>query len=80
MSVKILHQLIFSKHIQFQPLTPKDIVRIAEVEVSTSDLYQNHEDGRRTTAPEGPLDGRMVSEKGAAVTDSRVPMRRAQLV
>lgn len=49
------------KHIQFQPFTPKDIVRISEVEVSVGDLYTNHEDGSRTTAKEGPLDGRMVS-------------------
>ncbi|WVF65454.1 hypothetical protein IAT40_000182 [Kwoniella sp. CBS 6097] len=53
------------KHIQFQPFTPKDIVRISEVQVSNPDLYKNHEDGSRTTAPEGPLDGRMgPNEKG----------------
>ncbi|WVR08988.1 hypothetical protein IAU60_006048 [Kwoniella sp. DSM 27419] len=53
------------KHIQFQPFTPKDIVRISEVQVSIPELYKNHEDGSRTTAPEGPLDGRMgPNEKG----------------
>ncbi|KAK8843986.1 hypothetical protein IAR55_006779 [Kwoniella newhampshirensis] len=53
------------KHIQFQPFTPKDIVRISEVQVSVPELYKNHEDGSRTTAPDGPLDGRMgPNEKG----------------
>ncbi|RSH95176.1 hypothetical protein EHS25_000262 [Saitozyma podzolica] len=53
------------KHIQFQPFTPKDIVRISEVEVTTADLYRTSEDGIRTTAPDGPLDGRMgPNEKG----------------
>ncbi|RXK37437.1 DNA-directed RNA polymerase III subunit RPC1 [Tremella mesenterica] len=53
------------KHIQFQPFTPKDIVRISEVEVSVADLYVNNEDGSRTTAKDGPLDGRMgPNEKG----------------
>jgi DNA-directed RNA polymerase III subunit RPC1 len=36
-------------------------VRISEVEVSVGDLYKNLEDGRRVTAKDGPLDGRMVS-------------------
>lgn len=54
-----------SKHIQFSPFTPKDIVRISEVEVSLPDLYKIHENGDRTTAPNGPLDGRMgPNEKG----------------
>ncbi|ORX39191.1 putative DNA-directed RNA polymerase iii largest subunit [Kockovaella imperatae] len=47
------------KHIQFQPFTPKDIVRISEVEVTSNELYTNHEDGTRTTAKDGPLDARM---------------------
>ena len=53
---------LFRKHIQFQPFTPKDIVRISEVEVNATDLYKNHENGSRTTAPNGPLDGRMVGD------------------
>ncbi|OXG79821.1 DNA-directed RNA polymerase III subunit RPC1 [Cryptococcus neoformans var. grubii Br795] len=53
------------KHIQFQPFTPKDIVRISEVQVSIAELYQNNEDGSRTTALQGPLDARMgPNEKG----------------
>lgn len=48
------------KHIQFQPFTPKDIVRISEVEISATELYKNHENGVRTTAEGGALDGRMV--------------------
>ena len=48
------------KHIQFQPFTPKDIVRISEVEISATELYKNHENGIRTTAEGGALDGRMV--------------------
>ena len=48
------------KHIQFQPFTPKDIVRISEVEVSATELYKNHENGIRTAAEGGALDGRMV--------------------
>jgi DNA-directed RNA polymerase III subunit RPC1 len=55
-----------SKHIQFQPLTPKEIVRISEVEVVTSDLYMNT-DGKRTTAKDGVLDGRMVGWAVAGV-------------
>ena len=49
-----------SKHIQFQPFTPKDIVRISEVEVNATELYKNHDNGLRTTAIGGALDGRMV--------------------
>nr|XP_019049688.1 DNA-directed RNA polymerase III subunit RPC1 [Kwoniella bestiolae CBS 10118]OCF28618.1 DNA-directed RNA polymerase III subunit RPC1 [Kwoniella bestiolae CBS 10118] len=53
------------KHIQFQPFTPKDIVRISEVQVNHQDLYQLHEDGSKTTSAHGPLDGRMgPNEKG----------------
>ncbi|OWZ61150.1 hypothetical protein AYX15_06635 [Cryptococcus neoformans] len=53
------------KYIQFQPFTPKDIVRISEVQVSIAELYQNNEDGSRTTALQGPLDARMgPNEKG----------------
>ncbi|TYJ54876.1 hypothetical protein B9479_004468 [Cryptococcus floricola] len=53
------------KHIQFQPLIPKDIVRISEVQVSVAELYQNNEDGTRVTATQGPLDPRMgPNEKG----------------
>ncbi|KAL1407575.1 DNA-directed RNA polymerase III subunit C1 (rpo31) [Vanrija albida] len=53
------------KHIQFQPFAPKDIVRVSEVEVTIPELYKNHEDGSRTTAPGGPLDARMgPNEKG----------------
>ena len=58
-----------SKHIQFQPFTPKDIVRISEVEVTSNDLYTNHEDGSRTTAKDGPLDARMVSIEVAALAN-----------
>lgn len=50
------------KQIQFQPFAPKDIVRVSEVEVTIPELYKNHEDGSRTTAPGGPLDARMVRE------------------
>lgn len=49
-----------SKHIQFQPFTPKDIVRISEVEVSSPELYKNHDNGTRTTCRDGVLDARMV--------------------
>lgn len=53
------------KHIQFQPFTPKDIVRISECEVSIPDLYTIHDDGLRSTAKGGPLDGRLgPNEKG----------------
>lgn len=52
--------VVCRKHIQFQPFTPKDIVRISEVQVSIAELYQNNEDGTRTTALQGPLDARMV--------------------
>ncbi|KAK4688347.1 DNA-directed RNA polymerase III subunit RPC1, partial [Tremellales sp. Uapishka_1] len=53
------------KHIQFQPLAPKDIVRISELEVTTSELYTNHEDGRRTPAVGSVIDPRMgPNEKG----------------
>ncbi|BEI84854.1 hypothetical protein CcaverHIS002_0502550 [Cutaneotrichosporon cavernicola] len=53
------------KQIQFQPFAPKDIVRVSEVEVTIPELYKNHEDGSRTTAPGGPLDARMgPNEKG----------------
>lgn len=52
--------VVYRKHIQFQPFTPKDIVRISEVQVSIAELYQNNEDGSRTTALQGPLDARMV--------------------
>lgn len=51
------------KHIQFQPLQPADIVKISEVEVVHQELYTNHDDGRRTTARDGPLDARMVRKK-----------------
>ena len=50
----------YSKHIQFQPLQPADIVKISEVEVVHQELYTNHDNGLRTTAKDGPLDGRMV--------------------
>lgn len=67
------------KHIQFQPFTPKDIVRISEVEVSNPDLYTTTENNVRTTATEGPLDGRMVSHESLAelVPSSKRP--RAQM-
>jgi DNA-directed RNA polymerase III subunit RPC1 len=52
------------KQIQFQPFAPKDIVRVSEVEVTIPELYKNHEDGSRTTAPGGPLDARMVRTRG----------------
>jgi hypothetical protein len=54
-------ELTCSKHIQFQPLTPKQIVRISEVEVATAELYQHNDNGPRTTVTNGPLDARMVS-------------------
>nr|WPS94681.1 DNA-directed RNA polymerase III subunit RPC1 [Naematelia aurantialba] len=47
------------KHIQFQPLTPKDIVRISEVEVSETELYRISENGVRSTAPHGVLDNHL---------------------
>ncbi|WVN88031.1 uncharacterized protein L203_103230 [Cryptococcus depauperatus CBS 7841] len=53
------------KHIQFQPFTPKDIVKISEVRVAVPELYQNNEDGSRTVASHGPIDARMgPNEKG----------------
>ncbi|RSH83323.1 uncharacterized protein EHS24_007001 [Apiotrichum porosum] len=57
------------KHIAFQPFAPKDIVRVSEVEVTIPELYKNHEDGSRTTAPHGPLDARLgPNEKGGICT------------
>jgi len=67
---------LLSKHIQFQPFTPKDIVRISEVEVSTPELYENKENAASTTKPGGPLDGKMVSTVSDS-TKCRDQMRKA---
>lgn len=55
------------KHIQFQPFTPKDIVRVSEVEVTMADMYSNKPavNNIRETVAHGPLDGRMgPNQKG----------------
>ncbi|EJT46834.1 DNA-directed RNA polymerase iii largest subunit [Trichosporon asahii var. asahii CBS 2479] len=65
------------KQIQFQPFAPKDIVRVAEVEVTIPELYKNHDDGTRTTAPQGPLDAAMVSYTPLQALMCRDPTRRA---